>query len=109
MRDKDKVLLRFKATPTSLELLDENRKITVGSKGVLRASFTLTALWQHMDRVVAAFYTADGTEHAALLEKGFCDVPDEVTDSVRFKVQLVGMDQDGATVYSGKATVKQVR
>lgn len=107
MQDRDKVLLRFKVTNTTLERLNEDRQLPAGSKGVLRAYFVLTGVWLHMDKVAATFYASNGTEQAVLLEDRHCNVPDAVTRGPRFVVQLVGIDADGAMVYSSKATVRQ--
>ncbi len=63
-------------------------KLVAGSKGYLRAHFTLSPEWQ--DCVVVASFWRGKEEHAMFVENGECEIPDEALVGPTFRVSLIG-------------------
>ena len=86
-------VLKFKVDKQRLKKGGDFSHIIAGSKGYLRASFDFSEDWGECKKV-AAFYDSKMNEHAVAIINGECSVPDEVTDSNKFYVRVVGSGED---------------
>lgn len=80
--------------------------IIVGSKNFLRTRFTFrSSEWLYMTKV-AVFRTKTTTEYIPLNNMGECDIPDNITESLTFTVQIIGVSSK-QQVPTNENTIRQ--
>lgn len=76
-----------------------------GSKGFLYAEFSFDSAWHGC--IVAASFWHLGREHAVLLRKHMCRIPDEVLNGFNVGVSLTGIRGDGYKIVSNRVYFEQ--
>lgn len=64
--------------------------IVRGSKGYLKCGFNFVGDEWSKRKIVAVFSTKEIQEYAVIVLQNTCKVPDEITDSDYFKMELIG-------------------
>ncbi len=83
-----------------------NPMIVSGTKGYLRIHVSFSSNWNGFKKVVS-FYDNKNVEYPVELIDGYCDVPDEVTNSKVFKLRIFGKSRD-SIISTSRALVRQV-
>lgn len=97
----------FRAEGQELRRID-SEIVASDSKGFLRAKFEVDDEW--MNLALKAIFEQNGKSWSRVLDDGSCLVPDEVLNTGRFKVWLIGVDYDNvirATTESATVEVKR--
>ena len=79
--------------------------IVAGSKGYLDCMFSFSKDWENLAKV-AVFRTADTTKYIPIVNNR-CDMPDDVTDSTRIHVSVIGKDAYTALSTSTAVVMQQ--
>lgn len=80
-------------------------KIIKGSKGYLRLFFSLPEEWKKLN-IAVSFYRRGREIDAKILENGYCDVPDSVSNFNHFSISLTGAKK-GYRITTEKITIDQ--
>ena len=79
-----------------------------GTEKYLTAEFTFSSEWNGCNKV-AAFYSLMGKEYPPqVLSNGYsCVIPAEALERQKFKIQVMGKNNDGLKLVTNKVTVNQ--
>ena len=83
--------------------------LTPGTENFIQAQFSFSPEWNNCVKV-AAFYSMLGAEYKpqSIGPNGVCKIPVEATKRQRFKLQIIGLNQnDKSRLCTNKVTVEQ--
>lgn len=97
--------LNFKVTKQILEKVGDFSGLVSGTVGYLTATFEFSEEWDGC-LVAASFFDRTGKEYPALIEKGRCEIPEEVLTYKHFRLKLVGI-KNNYKITTNEIKVKQ--